>query len=65
MVLKLHYWTITLVVSQTSTLITGESSLILSSSRCSTISGYVANLLAFPALYSAPSIVVEFALVAQ
>ncbi|GJU40542.1 hypothetical protein Tco_1193499 [Tanacetum coccineum] len=30
-VLKLHYWTITLVVSQTSTLITGESSLIPSS----------------------------------
>ncbi|GJY72097.1 hypothetical protein Tco_0475800 [Tanacetum coccineum] len=64
-VLKLHYWTITLVVSQTSTLITGESSLIPSSSRCSTILGYVANLLAISALYSARSIMVKFALVAQ
>ncbi|GKE74903.1 hypothetical protein Tco_1536944, partial [Tanacetum coccineum] len=33
MVLKPHYWTVTLVVSQTSTLITGESSRIPSSSR--------------------------------
>ncbi|GKB22511.1 hypothetical protein Tco_0861912 [Tanacetum coccineum] len=64
-VLKLHYWTITLVVSQTSTLITCESSLIPSSSRCSTILGYVANLLAISALYNARSIMVKFALVAQ
>ncbi|GJT68562.1 hypothetical protein Tco_1020042 [Tanacetum coccineum] len=64
-VLKPHYWTITLVVSQTSTLITGESSLIPSSSRCSTISGYVAKLLAISALYSALSIMVKIALVAQ
>nr|GFA63782.1 hypothetical protein [Tanacetum cinerariifolium] len=40
-------------VSQTSTFITGASSLILSSSRCSAILDYVANLLAIFALYSA------------
>ncbi|GKB84188.1 hypothetical protein Tco_0956460, partial [Tanacetum coccineum] len=62
-VLKPHCWTITLVVSQTSTLITGESSLIPSSGRCPTISGYVAKLLAISALYSAWSIMVKFALV--
>ncbi|GJZ25027.1 hypothetical protein Tco_0562486 [Tanacetum coccineum] len=33
--LKLHYWTLTLEVFQTSTLITGVSSLIPSSSQCS------------------------------
>ncbi|GJX40730.1 hypothetical protein Tco_0255720 [Tanacetum coccineum] len=64
-VLKPYYWTITLVMSQTSTLITGESSLIPSSGRCPTISGYVAKLLAISALYSAWSIMVKFALVAQ
>ncbi|GKF91318.1 hypothetical protein Tco_0275019, partial [Tanacetum coccineum] len=36
-----------------------------SSSRCLTILGYVANLLAISALYSAWSIMVKFALVAQ
>ncbi|GJT80232.1 zinc finger BED domain-containing protein RICESLEEPER 2-like protein [Tanacetum coccineum] len=68
MVLKLHYWTITLVVSQTSTPRNiGDVFLdsFPSSSRCSTISGYVANLLAISALYSARSIMVKFALVAQ
>ncbi|GJX45405.1 hypothetical protein Tco_0262081 [Tanacetum coccineum] len=64
-VLKLYYWTPTLVVSHTSTLITGVSSLIPSSSMCLTILGYVANLLAISALYSAWSIMVKFALVAQ
>ncbi|GJR39222.1 hypothetical protein Tco_1214906 [Tanacetum coccineum] len=44
--------TLTLEVSQTSTLITGVSSLIPSSSRIPTLPGYVANLLAIPALYS-------------
>nr|GEW28160.1 hypothetical protein [Tanacetum cinerariifolium] len=43
--MKLHYWTLTLIVSQTSTFITGASSLILSRSRCSEILDYVANLL--------------------
>ncbi|GJU29440.1 zinc finger, CCHC-type containing protein [Tanacetum coccineum] len=55
----------TYLVSQTSTLITSGSSLIPSSSRCSTISGYVAKLLAISALYSARSIMVKIALVAQ
>ncbi|GJR06391.1 hypothetical protein Tco_0529375 [Tanacetum coccineum] len=44
--LKLHYWILILEVSQTSTLITGVSSLIPSSSRIPTLLGYVANLLA-------------------
>ncbi|GJZ36565.1 hypothetical protein Tco_0582756 [Tanacetum coccineum] len=55
----------TLVVSQTSTLITGASSLIPSSGRCSTILDYVANLLVISALYNARFIMVKFALVAQ
>ncbi|GJY06721.1 hypothetical protein Tco_0373775 [Tanacetum coccineum] len=46
--LKFHYWTLTLEVSQTSTLITGVSSLIPSSSRIPTLPGHVANLLAIP-----------------
>ncbi|GKC94438.1 hypothetical protein Tco_1159880, partial [Tanacetum coccineum] len=47
--LKLHYWTLTLEVSQTSTLITGVSSLIPSSSRIHILlPGHVANLLAIP-----------------
>ncbi|GJS35397.1 hypothetical protein Tco_0533779 [Tanacetum coccineum] len=50
--LKLHYWILTLEVSQTSTLTTGVSSLIPSSSRIPTLLGYVANLLAIPTLYS-------------
>ncbi|GJR90784.1 hypothetical protein Tco_0214795 [Tanacetum coccineum] len=50
--LKLHYWTLTLEVSQTSTLTTGVSSLIPSSSRIPTLPGHVVNLLAIPALYS-------------
>nr|GFB38489.1 hypothetical protein [Tanacetum cinerariifolium] len=62
--MKLHYWTLTLVVSQTSTFITGASSLILSSSRCSAILDYVANLLVISALYSVRPTVVRFALVA-
>nr|GEW34654.1 hypothetical protein [Tanacetum cinerariifolium] len=53
MFMKLHYWTLTLVVSQTSAFVTGASSLILSSSRCSEILDYVANLLVISALYSA------------
>ncbi|GJY87750.1 hypothetical protein Tco_0502378 [Tanacetum coccineum] len=65
MVLKPHCLTITLVVSQTSTLTTGESSLIPSSNRYPTISGYVAKLLAISALYSAWSFMVKIALVAQ
>ncbi|GJZ38490.1 hypothetical protein Tco_0585053 [Tanacetum coccineum] len=65
MVLKPHYWKITLVVSQTSTLITSESSWIPSSSRCSTISGYVAKLFAVFTLDIARSIMVKIALVAQ
>ncbi|GKA78618.1 hypothetical protein Tco_0785155 [Tanacetum coccineum] len=60
--LKLHYWTLTLEVSQTPTLITGVSSLIPSSSRIPTLPGYVANLLAIPALYSTLPIVVTFPL---
>ncbi|GKD76700.1 hypothetical protein Tco_1339321 [Tanacetum coccineum] len=52
-------------LSQTSTLIIGESSLIPSSGRCPTISGYVAKLLAISALYSAWSIMVKFVVVAQ
>ncbi|GJY61806.1 hypothetical protein Tco_0462463 [Tanacetum coccineum] len=40
-----------------------ESSLIPSSSRCSTILGYVANLFAIFSFYSARSIMVKFALV--
>ncbi|GJT76897.1 hypothetical protein Tco_1043622 [Tanacetum coccineum] len=60
--LKLHYWALTLEVSQTSTLITGVSSLIPSSSRISTLPGHVANLLAIPALYSTLPIVVTFLL---
>ncbi|GKF27332.1 hypothetical protein Tco_0083226, partial [Tanacetum coccineum] len=47
--LQLHYWTLTLEVSQTSILITGVSSLIPSSSR-------------IPALYSTLPIVVTFPL---
>ncbi|GJX03151.1 hypothetical protein Tco_0189067, partial [Tanacetum coccineum] len=42
-----------------------ESSLIPNSSTCSTILGFMANLLAIYALYSARSIMVKFALVAQ
>ncbi|GKB59385.1 hypothetical protein Tco_0915571 [Tanacetum coccineum] len=60
--LKLHYWTLTLEVSQTSILITGVSSLIPSSSRIPTLPGHVANLLAIPALYSTLPIVVTFPL---
>ncbi|GJZ82619.1 hypothetical protein Tco_0647792 [Tanacetum coccineum] len=60
--LKLHYWTLTLEVSQTSTLITGVSLSIPSSSRISILPGYVANLLAIPALYSTLPIVVTFPL---
>ncbi|GJY83317.1 hypothetical protein Tco_0496693 [Tanacetum coccineum] len=52
----------TLEVSQTSTLITGVSSLIPSSSRIPTLPGHVANLLAIPALYSTLPIVVTFPL---
>nr|GFD16828.1 hypothetical protein [Tanacetum cinerariifolium] len=48
----------------TSTFITGASSLILSSSRCSALLDYVANLLAISALYSARPTMVKFALVA-
>ncbi|GJU93555.1 hypothetical protein Tco_1318311 [Tanacetum coccineum] len=46
--LKLHYWTLTLEVFQTSTLITGVSSLIPSNSRIPTLLGHVVNLLAIP-----------------
>ncbi|GJQ89597.1 hypothetical protein Tco_0000736 [Tanacetum coccineum] len=60
--LKLHYWALTLEVSQTSILITGVSSLIPSSSRISTLPGHVANLFAIPALYSTLPIVVTFPL---
>ncbi|GJU05847.1 hypothetical protein Tco_1122277 [Tanacetum coccineum] len=60
--LKLHYWTHILEVSQTSTLITGVSSLIPSSSRIPTLSGHVAIPLAIPALYSTLPIVVIFPL---
>ncbi|GJU41359.1 hypothetical protein Tco_1194316 [Tanacetum coccineum] len=60
--LKLHYWTLTLKVSQTSTLTTGVSSLIPSSSRIPTLLGHVVNLLAIPALYSTLPIVVTFPL---
>ncbi|GKA96449.1 hypothetical protein Tco_0818544 [Tanacetum coccineum] len=60
--LKLHYWTLTLEVSQTSMLITGVSSLIPSSSRIPTLPGHVANLLAILALYSTLPIVVTFPL---
>ncbi|GJT79394.1 hypothetical protein Tco_1053736 [Tanacetum coccineum] len=60
--LKLHYWTLTLEVSQTSTLITGVSSLIPSNSRIPTLPGHVVNLLAIPALYSTLPIVVTFPL---
>ncbi|GJS47964.1 hypothetical protein Tco_0598085 [Tanacetum coccineum] len=56
--LKLHYWTLTLEVSQTSTLITGVSSLIPSCSRIFVIPGHVANLSAILALYSTWPIVV-------
>ncbi|GKG17374.1 hypothetical protein Tco_0362331, partial [Tanacetum coccineum] len=56
--LELHYWTLTLEVSQTSILITGVSSLIPSSSRIPTILGHVVNLLAIPELYSTLPIVV-------
>nr|GFA25436.1 hypothetical protein [Tanacetum cinerariifolium] len=56
--MKLHYWTLTLVVSQTSTFKTGASSL------CSAILDYVANLLAISALYIARPIMVKFALAA-
>nr|GFD37846.1 hypothetical protein [Tanacetum cinerariifolium] len=48
----------------TSAFATGVSSLILSSSRCSEILDYVANLLAISALYSAQPTMVRFALVA-
>nr|GFC13507.1 hypothetical protein [Tanacetum cinerariifolium] len=64
MFMKLHYWTLTLVVSQTSTFITGASSLILSSSRCLAILDYVASLLVISTLYSARPTLVRFALVA-
>ncbi|GJT33404.1 hypothetical protein Tco_0923823 [Tanacetum coccineum] len=60
--LELHYWTLTLEVSQTSTLITGVSSLIPSSSRIPTILGHVVNLLAIPELYSTLPIMVTFPL---
>ncbi|GKB73503.1 hypothetical protein Tco_0934915 [Tanacetum coccineum] len=60
--LKLHYWTLTLEVSQTSTLTTGVSSLIPSSSRIPTLPGHVVNLLVIPALYSTFPIVVTFLL---
>ncbi|GJS61937.1 hypothetical protein Tco_0656721 [Tanacetum coccineum] len=60
--LKLHYWTLTLEVSQTSTLITGVSLLIPSSSRIPTLPGHVANLLAILSLYSTLPIVVTFPL---
>ncbi|GJU30040.1 hypothetical protein Tco_1173629 [Tanacetum coccineum] len=50
--LKLHYWTLTLEVSQTSTLITGVSSFIPSNSRIPTLSGHVANILSILAPYS-------------
>ncbi|GJW82047.1 hypothetical protein Tco_0146022 [Tanacetum coccineum] len=60
--LKLHYWTLTLEVSQTSTLITGVSSLIPSSSRIPILPSYVANLFAISALYSTLPIVVTFPL---
>ncbi|GJW06679.1 hypothetical protein Tco_1569102 [Tanacetum coccineum] len=63
--LKLHYWILTLEVSQTSTLITGVSSLIPSSSRIPIIPGHVANLLTIPTLYSTLPIVVQLAPVAQ
>nr|GEU58401.1 hypothetical protein [Tanacetum cinerariifolium] len=53
------------VPCSTSTFITGASSLILSSSRCSTILDYVANLLVISALYSARPIMVKVALIAQ
>ncbi|GJV18756.1 hypothetical protein Tco_1367776 [Tanacetum coccineum] len=49
-------------IALASTLITGASSLIPSSSRCPTILGYVANLLVISALYSEWSIMVKFAL---
>nr|GEW25424.1 hypothetical protein [Tanacetum cinerariifolium] len=62
--MKHHYWTLTLVVSQTSTFITGASSLILSSSRSPTILDYVTNLLVISALYSVWPTMVRFALVA-
>ncbi|GJR77393.1 hypothetical protein Tco_0089758 [Tanacetum coccineum] len=55
---ELHYWTLILEVSQTSTLITGVSLLIPSSSRIPTLPGHVANLLAILALYSTLPIVV-------
>ncbi|GJV22415.1 hypothetical protein Tco_1371435 [Tanacetum coccineum] len=60
--LKLHYWTLTLEVFQTSTLITGVSLLIPSNSRIPTLPGYVVNLLAILALYSTLPIVVTFPL---
>ncbi|GJV39952.1 hypothetical protein Tco_1418392 [Tanacetum coccineum] len=60
--LKLHYWTLTLEVFQTSTLITGVSSLIPSNSRIPTLPGHVVNLLAIPVLYSTLPIVVTFPL---
>ncbi|GKB27393.1 hypothetical protein Tco_0866794 [Tanacetum coccineum] len=59
---ELHYWTLTLEVSQTSTLITGVSLLIPSSSRIPTLPGHVANLLAILSLYSTLPIVVTFPL---
>ncbi|GKB84922.1 hypothetical protein Tco_0957194 [Tanacetum coccineum] len=62
--LKLHYWTLTLEVSQTSTLITGVSSLIPSSSSIPTILSHVANLLVILALYNTLPIVVQLAPVA-
>nr|GEV46382.1 putative reverse transcriptase domain-containing protein [Tanacetum cinerariifolium] len=49
-------------MSQTSTFITGTSSLILSSSRCPAILNYVANLLVISALYNARPTMVRFAL---
>nr|GFD30094.1 hypothetical protein [Tanacetum cinerariifolium] len=64
MFMKLHYWTLTLVVSQTSTFTTGASSSILSSSRCFEILDYVANVFATSVLSSARPTMVKFALVA-
>ncbi|GKA91804.1 hypothetical protein Tco_0813729 [Tanacetum coccineum] len=63
--LKLHYGTLTREVSQTSTLITGVSLLIPSSSRIPIIPGHLVNLLAIPALYNTLPIVVQLAPVAH
>ncbi|GJT13739.1 hypothetical protein Tco_0860781 [Tanacetum coccineum] len=65
LVLVLPLWTTILVISYTSSLIASEGSFIVSSSRIPAIPGHVANLFAIPALYSARTIVVQLALVAQ